>query len=71
MEKTGYVLLAILALVWFVLIITGMIIAFPFGIFGLIGIVGIGLLLIKVIRDRISGKEDNYYDKNVHLQEIL
>jgi hypothetical protein len=67
MEKAGYVLLAILALIWFALIITGMVLAFPFGILGFIGIIGIGLLLIKVIKDRISSREDDYYDKNVHL----
>jgi hypothetical protein len=31
----------------------------------LIAIAGIGLLLIKVIRERVANTEDDYYSKNV------
>ena len=67
MEKTGYILIAIVAIIWFILILTGLIIAFPFGLIGMIGIIGLGLLLIKVFTERLNNKEDNHYDKNVHL----
>jgi len=45
--------------------IKGLIQAFPEGIIGFIVIAGVGLLFIKVVRDRMKNKEDDYYDKNV------
>lgn len=65
MERIGYVLLALVAAIWFVAIVVGMIAAFPLGILGLIAIAGVGLLFIRVLRDRLAGKEDDYYSKNV------
>jgi len=65
MEKTGYFLLGIVAVIWIFAIIIGMIAAFPFGLIGLIAIVGIGILFIKVLSDRLENKEDDYYSKNV------
>lgn len=66
MEKIGYSLLGIVALVWIFAVIYGMIVAVPWGIIGLIGIVGIGFMFIKVLSDRLSSKEDDYYEKNVN-----
>ena len=65
MEKTGYILLSIVALCWLVAMLIGLVAAFPIGIIGLIAIVGIGLLFIKVLSERLSSKEDNYYSKKV------
>jgi hypothetical protein len=65
MEYIGYVLLAIVALIWIVALFIGMIAAFPYGIIGLIAIVGIGFLFIKVIKDRLENKEDDHYSDNV------
>lgn len=65
MEKLAYIIFACLAALWLVAIITGMIAAMPFGILGLAGIFAIGLLLAKVLRERLANKEDDYYDKNV------
>ena len=65
MENIGYVLLGIVAICWIGAIFIGMIAAFPFGIIGLIGIVGLGFLLAKVIKDRLENKEDDHYSKNV------
>ncbi len=66
MEKTAYVLLIIVAVMWLIAMILGMIVAFPIGIFGLVVIVGVGLLFIKVLKERLSNKEDEYYSKNIH-----
>jgi len=66
MEKLGYVLLSLVAVAWVVLLISGLVMAFPWGIIGLIGILGIGVLLIKVISDRMKNKEDDHYTQNVH-----
>ncbi len=65
MEKLGYVLLAIVAMVYLALMVVGMIAAFPFGIIGLIALLGVGLLLAQVVKDRLANKEDDYYDQNV------
>ena len=65
MEKTGYALLAILAIVWIGVVIGGLVMAFPYGLIGLVGILGIGFLLVKVISDRLKNKEDDHYSDNV------
>ena len=54
MEYIGYFLLAIVVVVWIIAMIVGMIVAFPFGLIGLVAILGVGLLLIKVIDDHYS-----------------
>jgi hypothetical protein len=65
MEKIGYILLLVVAIIWLLAMVLGMIAAYPFGIIGLIALVGIGLLFIRVVRDRLASKEDDYYSKNV------
>ena len=67
METLGYVLLAIVALAWITIVLTGLVMALPWGLIGLIGILGIGVLLIKVISDRLSNKEDDHYADNVDI----
>ena len=65
LEKLGYVCLGIVALCYAAALLAGMVAAFPFGIIGLIAIVGIGALLIKVLRERRGNTEDDYYSKTV------
>ena len=65
MEKIGYVLLALVAIVWLVVVLTGLVMAWPYGIIGLIGILGLGFLFVKVLSDRMDNKEDDHYSKNV------
>ncbi|MBC8232171.1 hypothetical protein H8E77_21715 [bacterium] len=65
MEKIGYVLLSIVALCWLIAMFAGMIAAFPFGIIGLLAIVGIGFLFAKIVKERLANKEDDYYSKKV------
>jgi F0F1-type ATP synthase assembly protein I len=65
MERIGYILLSIIAIAWILGIIAGMVAAFPFGLIGLIVLVGIGLLFAKVVKDRMNNTEDDYYSKNV------
>jgi hypothetical protein len=67
MEKLGYFLLAIVALAWITIVITGLVMAFPWGLIGLIGILGLGVLLIKVLADRLNNKEDDHYSNNVDI----
>ena len=65
LERIGYTILGLLALLWVFAIVLGMVVAFPFGLIGLVGLLGIGLLVIKVLKDRLTNKEDDYYDKHV------
>ena len=65
MERTGYILLSVIAAAWILGIIAGMVAAFPFGLIGLIVLAGIVFLFAKVVKDRINNKEDDYYSKNV------
>ena len=61
----GYTLLGFIALLYLGAIITGIILAWPFGIIGLIAILGVGSLFLHVLLERFNNKEDDYYDKNV------
>ena len=65
MEAIGYVLLGIVVIIWIFAMIAGMIVAFPYGIIGLIAITGVGILFIKVLAERLESKEDDHYSKNV------
>ena len=65
LERLGYFVLAIALIAWIYLLFKGLIQAFPEGIIGFIAIAGLGLLFIKVVKDRLRNKEDDYYDKNV------
>jgi hypothetical protein len=64
-EKVAYALLGFVSLLYLAVMVAGLIAALPWGIVGLVVIVGFGLLLIKVIRERIRNSEDDYYSKNV------
>jgi Flp pilus assembly protein TadB len=65
MEYAGYILLIIVVACWLIAMLVGMVAAFPVGIIGLVAIVGIGFLFAKVVKDRLSNKEDDYYAKNI------
>lgn len=64
-EKIGYSILGALALLWVIGMIVGAIAAMPYGLLGLLAFVAIGVLLVKVLRERLTSKEDDYYSKNV------
>ena len=65
MEKIGYFFLGTAVVIWAFLIFSKVILSLPVGIVGLLAIIGFGLLLIKIIGDRVGNKEDEYYDKNI------
>ncbi len=65
MEKIGYILIGSVALLWIVGMVAGMIVAFPYGIIGLVALAGFGFLFVKVLKERLSSKEDDYYSKNI------
>ena len=64
-EKWGYSLLSIIAVVYLIAMFVGMIAAYPFGLLGLLLMAGIGVLLVKVVKERMRNKEDDYYSKEI------
>ena len=64
-EKWGYTLLSIIALLYLIALFIGMIAAFPFGLMGLPLIAGVGILLVKVLKERMKNKEDDYYSREI------
>jgi len=64
-EKTGYVLLGFVAIVYILAMISGLLGAFPFGLIGLLMLIGVGALILKVVKERLENKEDDYYSKEV------
>ena len=65
MEKGAYIILTIAAICWLILMVAGMIAAFPIGIIGLIAIIGFGLLFMKALNERLEKSKDDRYSKNV------
>ena len=45
--------------------LVGFIAIIPFGLIGLMVLLGIGALLVKVIKERLQSREDDYYANNV------
>jgi len=64
-EKFGYTCLGLIAVLYVIALFAGIIAAMPFGILGLVCMLGIGALFIKVLKERLNNKEDDHYDKNV------
>ena len=60
MKYVAWGILLVLAILWLLAIITGMIVAFPFGLIGLFGLFAMGLLFAKVLKERMENKEDDY-----------
>jgi uncharacterized membrane protein len=61
----GYLLLIAAFIGYLVIVITGLVDSFPEGIVGLLAIAGLGLLFVKVLKERLSNKEDEHYSRNV------
>ena len=64
-EKIGYLCLGIVAAFYIVAMLFGVVAAFPYGLIILIALLGVGVLLVKVVKERLASKEDDYYSKNV------
>ena len=64
-EKVGYTCLGVVAALYVLAMIFGMFAAFPLGLFGLLVLLGIGILFIKVLKERLRNKEDDYYADKV------
>lgn len=47
------------------LMFVGMIAIFPYGIPGLIILAAVLYIFVRVVRERLGNKEDDYYEKNI------
>ena len=65
MEKTAYLILIIVTIAWIIAWIIGMFENVWLGIIGLATIIGLGLLFIKALTDRLASKKDDKYSKDV------
>ncbi len=66
LNRIALILVIILAIAWITVVIAGLIAAFPFGLPVLAIIAIAGYLLIGVIKDRVTSKEDDYYERNIN-----
>ncbi len=64
-EYIGYAILGMVLIIYLALIFTGNVPGVPEGIIGFLVILGMGLLFIKVLKERLSNKEDDYYNRTV------
>ncbi len=65
MEKMGYIILIIVTIAWIVAWIVGMFENGWLGIIGLVTIIGLGLLFIKALTDRLASKKGDKYSRDV------
>jgi Flp pilus assembly protein TadB len=65
MEKTGYIILIIVAIAWIVAWIIGMFQNIWIGVIGLVMLIGLGLLFLKALRDRMKSHQDDRYSRDV------
>ena len=65
MEKTAYIILIIVTIAWIIAWIVGMFENVWLGIIGLVTIIGLWLLFIKALTDRLASKKDDKYSKDV------
>ncbi|HNR65641.1 MAG TPA: hypothetical protein PKJ95_05035 [Atribacterota bacterium] len=65
MEKTGYAILIIAAIAWIIAWMVGMFQNTWLGIIGLATMVGLGLLFIKALSDRVKSSKNDHYSRDV------
>ena len=65
METAGYMILLAVAILWLLGMIIGMVAAFPYGLIGIVVLLGIGLLFAHVVKTRRESADDEYYSKHI------
>lgn len=58
-------MVVVFVVLWLGAAVTGLMTAVPFGWLGLIPIALVGGVVVTVIYQRLTNKEDDYYEKNV------
>ena len=65
LDQIALAMVVIFAISWTLFAVTGLLVAVPFGVLGLIPVAIIGGIIVTIIFQRLNNKEDDYYDKNV------
>lgn len=65
MEKTAYIILLIAVIVWIIAWMVGLFQNTWLGIIGLVTMVGLGLLFIKALSDRLKSSKDDHYSRDI------
>ena len=65
MEKTAYFILIMVAVAWMIAWIIGMFQNMWIGIIGIAMLLGLGLLFIKALKDRMKSQKDDRYARDV------
>jgi len=65
-EKIGYLCLGAVALIYVAsMFVVGTQVGWLGGLVGLLIVIGVGVLLIKVVKERRANAEDDYYARNI------
>lgn len=64
-ETAVYIVLGVLAAGYLLAVVAGLMAVWPWGIIGLVAIGAIGVLFVKVLRERLNNAEDDHYARNV------
>lgn len=65
LDKLALILVIAAAALWCLVMLTGIIATLPYGLPALAIFLLVGYFFYRVIQDRLSNKEDDYYDKNI------
>ncbi len=65
LDKLALILVVAFAAIWCLVMLTGIIATLPYGLPALVVFLLVGYFFYRVIQDRLSNKEDDYYDKNI------
>jgi len=65
LERLALIFIAIAAAIWIGVMFLGLVAALPWGLPGLVVFGAVGYLFWRVLRERLSSAEDDYYEKNI------
>lgn len=65
LDRLALIFVLVPVVLWVTIMVTTAIALFPFGLIVLVVLGAVGYLFWRVISERLSNKEDDYYEKNV------
>ncbi|MEM9028221.1 MAG: hypothetical protein AAGC70_07620 [Pseudomonadota bacterium] len=66
LDRLALIIILIPAAVWIVVMLAGVIAAWPYGIPVLIAFAVVAYIFMRIVAQRLSSREDDYYEKNIH-----
>ncbi len=65
LDKLVLILVIVAVALWALALLGGIIASLPWGLPALVVFLVVGYILYRVVQDRLSSAEDDYYDKNI------